>query len=60
MRPCRALAVDDVGVFLLPPRDESGDEFRRMLKVGVDHDDDIAARVVESGRKRYLLAEISG
>jgi hypothetical protein len=31
-----------------------------MLEVGVDHDDDIAARVVESGRKRYLLAEISG
>ena len=29
-----------------------------MLKVCVDYDDDIPARVVEAGRERYFLAEI--
>jgi hypothetical protein len=30
-----------------------------MLKVGIDDNDDIALRVVETGRERDLLAEIS-
>src|SRR5271166_1914956 len=52
-------SVHDVSVLLAPPLDEFGDQLRRMLKVCVNHHDDIAARIVEAGSERYLFAEIS-
>jgi hypothetical protein len=40
--------------------DEGFDHGGRMLEVGIDHDDDLAARVREAGSERGLLAKISG
>ncbi len=57
----RAVAAqrDHHVVAIVPLRDEIAHEFRRVLQVGVDRDDGIAACVVEAGGQRDLLAEVA-
>ncbi len=53
-----AHGVDDVGA-LLPLLDHARDQLRRVLQVGVDHRHHIAGRVLQAGRERGLVAEVS-
>ena len=56
--PLRAAGVDDV-VAGLPEADELWNQLGGILEVGIDHDHRVAARVVEGGRHRDLLAEVA-
>ena len=50
--------VDDVGA-VLPRRDHVRDQLGRVLEVGVEHRDGVAARVLEAGGERRLVAEVA-
>ena len=50
------LGDDDVRA-LAPARDQVGDELGRILEIAVDHHHRVAARVVEPGGQRQLVAE---
>ncbi len=53
-----AHGVHDVGA--APPRLEHlADQLRRVLEVAVDHHHDVAARVLEAGADRRLVAEVA-
>lgn len=54
-----ALSEDDLAA-LLPGVDHVRDHFGRVLKIAVDKDDAIAARVVDAGGDGGLVAEVSG
>ena len=41
-------------------RDQLADFLRRILQVGVERDDDVAAAVLETGHDRHVLAGIGG
>ena len=56
--PRRAHAVDDV-VALAPALDERPEQLGRILQVDVHRDQDVAARVVDAGGERRLLAEVA-
>lgn len=53
-----ALGVHVVVAFK-PAFDQFRDQLRRMLQVGVHEDGAVAARVVDGGRQRDLLAEVA-
>jgi hypothetical protein len=44
---------------LLPALDHLADQLRRILEVGVEHRDGIAAGVLETGGQRRLVAEVA-
>ncbi len=56
--PAIADAVDHV-IALPPFLDHLRDHFRRILKVRIDHDDAIPARVIHACCDRRLMTEIS-
>src|SRR2546423_1437762 len=47
-------AVDDLEP-LLPPLDHLGDDFGRILQIGVDHHHRVSARVVDARAQRNLV-----
>jgi hypothetical protein len=51
--------VDDVGA-ASPGGQHLRDQLRRVLEVGVDHHDDVAAGVLQPGAERRLVAEVAG
>lgn len=53
-----ANAGDDFGS-LFPFFDEIGDEFRRLLAVGVHRDCGVAFRVFQAGGERRLFTEVT-
>ena len=50
--------IDDVTAGA-PVVEHAGDELRRILKVGVEHHDRVATRMVEAGGERRLMPEIA-
>ncbi len=52
-----AHGVDHLVAFA-PLGDQIGDDLRRVLQVGVDDDDGVAARVIHPGGDRNLVAEV--
>src|SRR5690606_148244 len=54
-----ALTVNHVETFA-PPGDHLEDDFGRILQIGVDEHDRIAARMIEARSDRDLVAEIAG
>ena len=53
------VAVDDVGLLALHRCEHVVQQFRGVLKVGVDDQDDVAAAQIQSGGKRQLVAMIA-
>ena len=51
--------VDDVGA-RAPAVDHLDDQLGRVLQVGVDHRDHVAAGVLQSGGERRLVAKVAG
>jgi hypothetical protein len=63
LHPCLPFAalpdrVHDIGA-VAPARDHVRDQLGRVLEVGVDHHHGVAARVLEAGGDRGLVAEVA-